>query len=219
MRKFTKKNSLPPQHFWSKIFGVQKLVFHSSQNRCMLINFSFFFVHKNVRVKNLESVETLGSTSVICSDKTGTLTTSVMTVQHVMFDLEEIVCDTSDPERAMKGDFYEDDDTQKDSFLRLIRCVTFFFFCIFLFFFITLLKTNFLHVINVKLEYYFLFFFSQIFAKNEKPFKGHFHRKSDQTSIAKKKSSSWHVSFDRFFCNNCFFFNTKNVIFTTKFNK
>ena len=63
-------------------------------------------VRRNALIRRLASVETLGSATVICSDKTGTLTQNVMTVTRLWVDgrLAEVTGTGYDPQ----GDFLVD---------------------------------------------------------------------------------------------------------------
>ncbi|WFD20027.1 P-type Ca(2+) transporter [Malassezia caprae] len=61
---------------------------------------------KNAIVRHLPSVETLGSTSVICSDKTGTLTTNKMSAARVLLAGSEIEYSVTGTTFSPEGELY-----------------------------------------------------------------------------------------------------------------
>ena len=69
---------------------------------------------RNALVKKLSSVETLGSTTFICTDKTGTLTQNEMTVREVWVDYQSIQVTGAGYEPT--GDFLLDTKTLPDKY-------------------------------------------------------------------------------------------------------
>jgi sodium/potassium-transporting ATPase subunit alpha len=73
------------------VFGIGIIVANVPEGLLATVTVSLTLTSKRmfekmVLVKNLEAVETLGSTTVIASDKTGTLTCNRMTVVHLFYD-------------------------------------------------------------------------------------------------------------------------------------
>ncbi|KAJ3317660.1 hypothetical protein HDV06_001317 [Boothiomyces sp. JEL0866] len=69
---------------------------------------------RNVLVKNLSTIETLGCMSVLCSDKTGTLTMGKMQVSEVMF------VDETFEEKENQTDSERNSKLEKEGFLQLV---------------------------------------------------------------------------------------------------
>lgn len=63
-------------------------------------------VKRNALIRKLTAAETLGSTSIICSDKTGTLTQDEMTVRQIYYNNKTIQVTGSGYEP--KGEFYQE---------------------------------------------------------------------------------------------------------------
>ena len=66
-----------------------------------------FMAHRNAIIRRLVAVETLGSATVICSDKTGTLTLNQMTVRRVFIGGHTI--DITGEGYIPRGEFYRGD--------------------------------------------------------------------------------------------------------------
>ena len=97
------------------IFGIGILVANVPEGLLACITISLAITasrlaEKQVLVKNLEAVETLGSTSCICSDKTGTLTQNKMTVENIWIDANMIRAHS----REVKGNDFEYEYDLKD---------------------------------------------------------------------------------------------------------
>lgn len=81
--------------------GLHACIAHPFPQVCLSLT-AKRLASKNCVVKNLEAVETLGSTSVICSDKTGTLTQNRMTVSHLWFDNHIHSADTTEDQSGVE---------------------------------------------------------------------------------------------------------------------
>ena len=77
---------------WSKlVFAIGIIVANVPEGLMATVTLSLSIAarrmaSRNALVRNLESVETLGCTTVICTDKTGTLTTNRMTLQRLFLN-------------------------------------------------------------------------------------------------------------------------------------
>jgi sodium/potassium-transporting ATPase subunit alpha len=77
--------------------------------------------HRGVLVSNLEIIETLGAVTVICSDKTGTLTCNRMTATHVVYNAQIHLANEDSPKQA--GDDFQVFDPTNPSFKLLHQCL------------------------------------------------------------------------------------------------